>query len=182
MDAHLEARLRQLVDHFDIRDVIETYVHACDRADAAAVAEVYYEDSWDDHGPFKCTGKEFARDCTAALLEKWDMCGHLLGQSRIKVDGDVAGAETYVYSTLTRQEDGRTMLDTWVGRYIDILERRDGRWRIKNRRAICDWSGSAPLTDDFTRGRDLFIQGSRSQNDLSYEVLGLRRGSSFIAR
>ena len=177
-----EDKLQQLIDHFDIREVIEAYVHACDRADAAALAEVYFDDSWDDHGPFKCNGKQFAVDCTNSLIENWSMCGHLLGQSRIKVTGDSAGAETYLYSTLTREDGDRTMLDTFVGRYIDQFERVDGQWRIRNRRCICDWSGSSPLTEDFTKGRSLFIQGARSQDDLSYEVLGLKRGSSFIDR
>jgi len=35
-----EDKLQQLIDHFEIREVIEAYVHACDRADAAALAEV----------------------------------------------------------------------------------------------------------------------------------------------
>src|SRR5690242_16383746 len=94
-----EVRLQMLLDHFDIRECIEAYVHACDRADRNAVAETYHPDSWDHHGPLQGDGEKFATDVVDALLKNWESCNHLLGQSRIKVAGDAAGAETFFYAT-----------------------------------------------------------------------------------
>jgi len=177
----MDPRLQRLLDHFDIREVIEAYVHACDRGDRDATADVYHPDSWDDHGPVKCTGPEFADKNTEALMTRWKSCNHLLGQSRINVGSYVAGAETLFYASLTRDANGTQMLDQMVGRYIDRFERRWSQWRLAERRVISEWTSSAPIGEDYLAGH-LFLQGQRSEHDLSYEVLGLRRGCSRIVR
>jgi len=174
-----ERRLQAVIDHFDIREVIESYVHACDRGDRDATADVYHADSWDHHGPMQCDGHEFATRNTEAVMANWSSCNHLLGQSRVKVTGDVAGVETLFFASLTREEDGTTMLDQMVGRYIDRFERRDGVWRIKDRRTISEWSSSGPIGTDYLAGH-LFLRGERSGADLSYAALGLTRGCSRI--
>ena len=177
----MDPRLQRLIDHSEIRETIEAYVHACDRGDRDATADVYHPDSWDDHGPVKCAGPEFADRNTEALMTRWKSCNHLLGQSRIKVTGDTAGAETLFFASLTRDADSVTMLDQMVGRYIDRFERRDDIWRIKERRCVSEWTSSAPIGEDYLAGH-LFIQGARSEEDPSYAVLGLARGCSRIAR
>lgn len=178
----MDSRLQRLIDHFEIREVIEAYVDACDRCDTDAVKDVYHLDSWDDHGPMKMPGHEFAEACVRSLVDVWDSCNHLLGQTRIKVDGDSAGAETYFHASATRTTDtGERMLDQMMGRYIDRFERREGEWRIKERRAISEWSTSGPLGEDFMRG-DLFLSGNRHPSDIANEVLDLRPGSMRIQR
>jgi len=177
----VDDKLQRMVDHFEIRELLETYVHAQDRADAEATIDVYHPDSWDDHGPLKDVGPAYAVRATNEILNRWDRCLHLLGQSRIKVTGDAAGAETYFYCTMNRTEDGRYMLDHMMGRYLDQLERRDGEWRIKQRTCVMDWSHSLPITDDFV-GHEAFEKGRRSSEDLSYALLKLERGNSRIAR
>lgn len=174
-------KVQMLIDHFEIREVIESYVHACDRADVDAVIDVYAEESWDDHGHMKARGHDYARTVTDALLTKWDSCNHLLGQSRIKVSGDTAGAETLFYATQTRHEDGVEMLDQQLGRYIDRLERIDGRWSFIHRRCIQEWMSSRPLGGSIVDIAD-YLRGQRSESDLSYEVLGLGKGCSRITR
>lgn len=174
-------RLQMLIDHFDIREVIEAYVDGCDRADTAAVKDVYHPDSWDDHGPMKMPGHEFAETCVQSLIDNWRTCNHLLGQSRIRVDADEAGAETYFFASLTRDTEAGAMLDQMVGRYIDRFERRDGVWRIKDRRCISEWSSSGPLGEDFMRG-DLFLSGRRDASDIANAVLALSPGNMRIAR
>jgi len=177
----MDPRLQRLIDHFEIREVIEAYVHACDRCDRDAVADVYHLDSWDDHGPMKMAGPQFAEAVTDALRGVWTGATHLLGQTRIRVEGDEAGAETTFYASLTRQADGVEMLDQMVGRYVDRLERRDARWAIRDRQCISAWSSSAPKGDDFMRG-DLFIQGARSIDDPAFAALGLAPGRARILR
>ena len=60
------AELEKLKDQFDIREAIEAYVHGCDRADRDAVADIYHEDGFDDHGPLKGQGHQFATECVDA--------------------------------------------------------------------------------------------------------------------
>ena len=175
-------RLQMLLDHFDIRETIEAYVHGCDRGDAVAVTDCYHLDSYDHHGPLAGPGHEFAQNCLRDLKTYWNSCTHLLGQSRIKVEGDSAGAETFYFASLTRDQDGEQMLDQQIGRYIDRLERReDGVWRIVDRRCIQEWAYTIPLGDSFV-DRSEFLKGIRSTEDLSYGVLGLEQGRSRIVR
>jgi len=181
MEASMQERLQMLLDHFDIREVIEAYVHACDRGDRDAVADVYHPDSWDDHGPLKSSGPEFATNVVDSLRQYWKSCNHLLGQSRIRVTGDTAGAETLFFATLTRDENGITMLDQQIGRYVDRFERREGTWRIKERLCIQEWACSAPLGASYV-DRESFLKGLRSDEDASYAALGLRKGCSRIGR
>ena len=176
-----DKRLELLWDHFQIREVIEAYVHGCDRADRDAVADTYHEDSYDHHGPISGPGHQFATDCVQALITVWESCNHLLGQSRINVTGDIAGAETLFFASQTRKQDGEMMMDQQKGRYVDRLERRDGIWRIKDRRCIQEWSMTVPLGESFV-DRDSFLPGKRSAEDLSYQALGLTRGCSRIKR
>jgi hypothetical protein len=85
-----------------------------------------------------------------------------------EIDGDVAHAETY-YLFTARNRDGTN----WIagGRYIDRLERRDGRWRIALRCNAVEWSGLIPATDiPFENVPDVHLNGaaSRSKEDPSY--------------
>lgn len=174
-------RLQMMLDHFDIREVIEAYVHGCDRGDLEAVKDCYHPDSYDHHGPLAGPGHKFAADCVDSLRTYWTSCTHLLGQSRIKVDGDMAGAETHYFASLTRDQDGTAMLDQQVGRYVDRFERRDGVWRILDRRCIQDWAYSIPQGESFV-DRAEFLKGARAPEDISYEVLDLEPGRGRIAR
>ena len=178
----MDKRLQQMLDHFEIRETIEAYVHGCDRGDTEAVIDCYHADSYDHHGPLKGPGHEFAVNCLQSLRDHWNSCAHLLGQSRIRVEGDAAGAETYYFASLTRDADGAAMLDQQIGRYIDRLERReDGVWRIAHRLCVPDWSYSIPIGESFI-DRSTFLSASRSFEDPSYEVLGLEPGRSRIWR
>ena len=174
-------RLQMMLDHFDIREVIEAYVHGCDRGDLEAVKDCYHPDSYDHHGPLAGPGHQFAADCVDSLKIYWTSCTHLLGQSRIKVDGDMAGAETHYFASLTRDQDGTAMLDQQVGRYVDRFERRDGVWRILDRRCIQDWTYSIPQGESFI-DRAEFLTGARTPEDISYEVLDLESGRGRIER
>ena len=174
-------RLQMMLDHFEIREVIEAYVHACDRGDLEGVKDTYWEDSFDHHGPLAGPGYQFATDCVASLKTYWTSCTHMLGQSRIRVEGDRAGVETYYFASLTRDQEGVAMLDLQVGRYIDVMERRERVWRVKDRRCTQEWTTSIPEGQGYMFDPS-FLKGSRSTDDLSYGVLSLGTGSGRIAR
>jgi len=174
-------RIQMMLDHFEIREVIEAYVHACDRGDLDGVKDTYWEDSYDHHGPIAGPGHQFAKDCLDSLKQYWTSCTHMLGQSRIRVDGDRAGVETFYFASLTRDQDGVAMLDLQVGRYIDVMERRDGVWRIKDRRCTQEWTTSIPEGQGYMSS-PTFLKGSRSTDDLAYKALSLEKGRSRIVR
>lgn len=139
------------------------------------MASVYAKDSWDDHGPDKCPGPEFAAR-TMLRMRDVRMCSHLMGQALIRVNGDEAGAETYFIATVRRPaQDGTETLNQLGGRYVDTLVREDGQWRIKQRICIRDWSISQPIVSDWLEKAG-FVQGQSWQTDPSLAVILGRSG------
>src|SRR5258706_11565970 len=118
----MHPRLQELLDHHDIRQLLATYCHGCDRADEVEMASVYREDSWDDHGRRKMPGRRFSIETVAETIETTNVCSHQLGQSLIKLDGDKAGAETYFIATVLYPDRGEgEILNQLGGRYVDTL-------------------------------------------------------------
>lgn len=174
MNAEQAARLQEMWDHHEIRQLLAIYCHGCDRADEAMMAGVYAAESWDDHGSNKCDGKEFARRTINDSLGTTTLVSHQLGQSLVTVDGDRAGAETYFIATLLYPpgEDGRERINQLGGRYVDTLVREDGAWRIRQRLCVREWSHGKPVEGDWLANAG-FIQSARGAADVSWETLGM---------
>jgi hypothetical protein len=170
----LDARLQELLDHHDIRQLLATYCHGCDRGDEVEMAGTYTADSWDDHGPRKMEGRRFSIETVEESIRTTKVVSHQLGQSLIKVDGDSAGAETYFIATLIYPErNGQPQsLNQLGGRYVDRLRREGGKWLIAERICIREWSITHPIERDFLEGRG-FEETRRGQADHSYAALGL---------
>jgi SnoaL-like domain len=93
-DHIVDKRLQEMLDHYEISKLLSEYCHGLDRMDESRMASVYAKESWDDHGPNKCPGPEFAQRIMKLMQMPASIMGsHMLGQSLIKVDGDRAGAE-----------------------------------------------------------------------------------------
>lgn len=168
----MDERLQEMLDHYEITKTLSQYCHGCDRCDEERMANVYLDDSWDDHGDVEAPGPEFARIMTARIQSTTKTLSHMLGQSQIKVDGDEAGAETYFLAAFLTTRDGVEICNQLGGRFVDKLQRVDGRWRIKHRIAMRDWSISLPVEHDYVAHSQL-TEGSRSNADPSFAVLGL---------
>lgn len=166
------ARLQELWDHHEIRQLLATYCHGCDRADEAEMASVYARESFDDHGPNKCDGKRFAALILAEARVSTRVVSHLLGQSLIRVSEETAAAETYFVATLIADTPEGERLTQLGGRYVDTLVQEDGAWRIKERLCVRDWS-STGLIDPGYLAKAGFIEGRRGAADVSWETLGL---------
>jgi ketosteroid isomerase-like protein len=170
----MDPRLQAMIDHYEITQLMAEYVHACDRCDAPQMADVYAEDSWDQHGTLNAPGKQFAHEITERAIQNTRTLSHLLGQSLIKVDGDTAGAETYFIVVMEADASaGVQMCHQMGGRYVDKIERIDGRWLIKHRTVVKDWSISLPVEHDWYENSGMAL-GQRSSADVSYGVLGRR--------
>lgn len=170
-----EARLQELWDHHEIRQLLATYCHGCDRGDEVEMAGTYAPESWDDHGPRKMEGRRFSIETVEESLRTTDLVSHMLGQSLIRVNGDTAGAETYFIATLLYPAkdggEGET-IGQLGGRYVDTLVRQDGQWLIKHRVCVREWSHSHPVTGDWL-AKAGFAGMARGQADPSYATLGL---------
>ena len=167
----MDPRLQALIDRQDILDVLHQYVHGCDHGDEPRIAAVYRPGAWDNHGLFQGTGEDLAK-FVCESHPQYETMSHLLGQSTIRIDGDKAGAETYFNATIARMEGELRYLDMMGGRYVDRLERQDGKWRISDRVCTCEWSYTMRVEHDWQKGTG-FVQGSFDKTDPSYAVLGL---------
>lgn len=169
----MDARMQELWDHHEIRQLLATYCHGCDRMDEVEMASTYASDSWDDHGPRKMEGRQFSIDTVEEASRTTTVVSHMLGQSLIRVDGDEAGVETYFIATLKYPPKGGVeTLNQLGGRYVDRLVREHGQWRIARRICVREWSSSQPVVGDFL-AKAGFVQTQRGQEDVSYAALGM---------
>lgn len=142
MDQASKDLLRWLHDRQQIEECVSRYAHAVDRHDAALIADVYHPDARDVHGPFDGGIPQFAAWVNALHERKTRAHTHNITTHFCELAGDRAFADTYVMFVLYRREREAVMLGS--GRYIDRLERRDGRWKIAERRTIIDIRLEAP--------------------------------------
>ncbi|WP_297492172.1 nuclear transport factor 2 family protein [Acidocella sp.] len=143
--------LQALLDERGIRKCIEGLARGEDRRDAAMISAAYWPDSVTDYGVFK-------GDFAAYLA--WVVPGspaipctqHVLGQSFIQLEGGTAKVETQVIS-YHRVDFGTAHHDTVVGgRYLDVLEKRGGKWAIASRTMLYDWYHDFGVANDFSAG------------------------------
>jgi hypothetical protein len=174
-DEALTASLRQVADKDAIRDVLMRFCRGVDRLDEELLRSCYHVDSYDDHGPFKGIGQDFAAHIVKSIAERAHHTTHSVANVLIELDRDdqdVARAESYVLAYLRRTDGaGKEWLDFFAGRYLDRFERRDGAWRIATRIVVHDWSASAELgATSFPLPMDSFTQGCRGRGDLVYRI------------
>jgi hypothetical protein len=144
------------VDKQELTELLAVLSSAVDRADRDRIASCYTEDSFDDHGTFKGTGRQFAdMVCGPGPMRSMH---HLLGQSVFEVDGDDAWGETFYVFHGT----AGPALVTGHGRYVDYFRRVDGTWKLAYRRVVPD---AVPAGDD----ADTYWRPTRDRDDPSYD-------------
>ena len=111
---------------------------------------------------------------------------HMIGNILIRIDGSRATTESYFYAyhRVAPKTDehpdwsGRTgdgLADYIMsGRYLDILEKRDGSWRIKDRKVMHDWWRLFEGSADWSLGvsGEQVPVGLRTAEDPSYALFG----------
>jgi hypothetical protein len=162
-DVAAESRLGYLLDRLDISDCVVRYARGLDRHDAVLIASAFWPDAQVNYGTrFSGPRDEFV-EWANELEALNEYHTHLLGSQSVDLDGDVAHVETYVWY-IVRTREGLERLG--AGRYIDVLERRSGEWRIALREFLSEMgsAGSPSLvaTNPWT-GR-----GRWDRDDLSY--------------
>jgi hypothetical protein len=173
----MDERLQNMLDHFEITKTLSEYCHATDRCDEAGMRTVYAKDSWDDHGDVKAPGPEFARVMSESIRTTTRTLTHQLGQSLITIEGDAAGAETYFTAVATGpDEQGKPTCNFLGGRFVDRLIREEGRWLIKHRIVLRDWTLSLPADSEWIPALAL-RPGARSNADASCAVIGWPHGN-----
>lgn len=162
--------LDELASRIEIEHVLVRYCRGVDRGDAQILASVYHPDAIDEHGPFRGLGTELAKLLGFTDDEPTAGGHHHLHNVYIEFDGgDDARVESYVMAYHPRRhEAGHDELLVFAGRYLDRFQRRDGEWKIANRRVVSDWHRVDPL-DPPMDGYPVGHKGPPGA-DLSYEL------------
>ncbi|HKY91540.1 MAG TPA: nuclear transport factor 2 family protein, partial [Nevskiaceae bacterium] len=166
MDDRTLKYLLKAADRGAIEDVLGTYCRAIDRLDVDLLKTVYHPDGVDDHGAMCLNAHEFAEQIIVKLREVCEYSMHSITQSVIDIDDGRAAAESYYigYHTIgasleavigffgPQYVDAHRQAGTLEGRhvylcggrYIDVLHKRDGAWRIFRRKMTNEWGICRP--------------------------------------
>jgi hypothetical protein len=147
-DTDLLARVAHLEDRAEIRECMMRYARGMDRRDRDVLRSAYHDGAIDDHVGFTGDVDDFI-DWAFAYHSTQTRYQHYLLNHTAEIDGDTAHAETYFLFTGTDREPANHMTISG-GRYVDRLERRDGRWAIVARACVAEWitESSSSITDE----------------------------------
>ena len=161
-------KVDDLVAQQEIRDVLIRYTRGIDRMDAELVSSCYWPGAHDDHGAFQGTVEQFV-EWVRDVLSYFDVTMHFIGNQLVELHGDSANAESYCVAYHRRRaRDGEEGHDLVIGlRYVDRMERRDGEWRIADRRCVFDWTRHDPVTQEWVLPPEA-LQGTRDRTDPVY--------------
>jgi ketosteroid isomerase-like protein len=168
--AQLAKDVAYLMDRRAIEDLVHRHARGHDRFDVELLTAAYHPDGIDEHGAAAVNaGPDYAAWANAIHAAGSQLHLHNITTHTCDIDGDVAHAESYVLVGLLNPDGKSARLIN--GRYVDRLEKRDGRWKIALRRCTVDLllAGDASILElpQFKAGG--YAKGERNRNDLSYQ-------------
>jgi SnoaL-like domain len=137
----LNERVARLEARAEIFDCVQRYARGMDRRDRQLLRSAYHDDAVDDHVGFVGPVEEFI-DWAFAYHSTQTRYQHYLLNHSAQVNGDEAHAETYYLFVGTDREPANHITLSG-GRYVDRLERRDGRWAIVDRVCVVEWNAES---------------------------------------
>jgi hypothetical protein len=172
--------LEALASRAEIADVVNRFCHIVDRHRWELMDTVFHDDGTTRFLDLVRTWREMV-DNGRVSLGALTGTHHQTGNMLITLDGDVAWAETYVTAfhavppsaPPTWFWDGRDEAYEGVagGRYVDRLERRDGRWRIAERQTLVEWRHDQPVREGGLSQTPPRFRGQRGDADVSRPVV-----------
>ena len=148
----MDEDLKALLAREAVRQCIVRLARGEDRRNGEMIKASYWPDSVTDYGVFQGSFDEYY----AWVIPGADAITntqHVLGQTFTELDGDTAKAETHVVSYHRVDYGGGDEHDTCIGgRYLDVLEKRDGEWRIASRVMLYDWYQDWGKSIDWSQG------------------------------
>lgn len=147
------AQIQALIDKEAIRDCIARLARGEDRRRPDVLSACFWPDSTFDYAMYKGSFPEYLAWVTPGA-EAITNTQHVLGQTVIDLDGSTAKAETYVISYhRVDMGEGVGERDTCIGgRYLDTMEKRDGKWAIAHRTMLYDWYQDWGQAVDWSQG------------------------------
>jgi SnoaL-like domain len=135
----------ELADRLAIAETLTLYCRGIDRCDADQLAAVFTPDARIDYGD---GAKPIAETIPGLMagLGAMRLTQHNIANTVMRITGTRAKAETNCVALhLIPTPDGEVELVVG-GRYLDRLEKREGRWQIAERLYVMDWNRTSPST------------------------------------
>jgi hypothetical protein len=171
-----ENKIKYLMDRAEIEDCLARYCHGVDRGEEELLRSAYWPDATDDHIFIK-GGREEAIKWIMDVVRDQEQAMHAISNVLIRIEGDEARVQTYYNSYhRIRGRSGAPKDLTMAGRYLDRMEKRDGEWRIAERKVVMDWWRNYSDSADWERGLfgAKFEVGKRGAADPSAALFGDR--------
>ena len=139
------ANLAEVADRLAIQEVLAQHSRGVDRADEAILKSAYWPDAEVAYGGFNGPAHEFCAMLPGAI-KRYAATQHCITNICIDLRGDEARVETYVtaYHYLAAEEGDTEM--TYLGRYLDRMQKRGDVWKILHRQVVMDWNQNAPAS------------------------------------
>lgn len=169
--------LDELANRMAIMDVLTKHSRGVDRADGELLKTAYWPDAEVAYGGFNGPAHTFCENLPQGIRQ-YAATQHRVTNVSIDFSGDDAVVESYVTAYHYRAvADGDDTEMTYLGRYVDYMQRRGECWKIMFRRVVMDWNqnltASAILEGPPFAG---LARGARAPDDPLYamqlEVLG----------
>lgn len=151
----------EVADRLDIVDVLHCHCRALDRSDSGLLRACYWAEAEVDYGSYRGPADAFAELVVHALTTSYELTRHCIGNTLLNIQGNRARAESYVDAA--HLLPGGELEMRFAGRYLDILEKRDGQWRLLQRQVVMDWSRTTAVSDE--RDSAAFRDLAKGRND-----------------
>jgi hypothetical protein len=139
---------RALVDRLEIAEILCCYASAVDARDYGLLRTLFADDVEATYGGREpMHGADAVVDWISGYGRQQAWQHHLVSVYRVSVDGDQATALTYLTANQAPAAEPH-LVTTVHGRYHDVLQRIEGRWRITQRRMDVVWRGSRPVSPE----------------------------------
>ena len=161
----------ELANRLAIFDVLAQHSRGVDRADAEILKSCYWPDADVNYGGFVGNAHEFC-DGLPTGIKGFKLTQHSVSNISIDFRGDDALVESYVTAYHFMMGGSETEM-TYIGRYLDKMQRRNSNWKINHRTICMDWNQNVPTTAQWDG--DLFgnikVRGTHETDDPLYGFL-----------
>jgi ketosteroid isomerase-like protein len=168
MTPDLIAFVKQQKDRQEILDCLLRYTRGVDRHDRELMLSAYHPDAFDEHGVAEGVAADFCDWAIGWHREYQTKHQHIIVNHNVDLDGTTAHSETYYIFWGENREGPPTLA---FGRYIDRLEKRDGRWAIAHRVCVNEKSGAftdIEIPDEWRAAMQSTGPSRRDKTDISY--------------
>ena len=140
-------------DKYACAEIIQAWGFYRDQGRWAELLATFHPDGEIAVSWFKGPFPDFVERCKRNMQSGSGRSKHLLWPSTVRVSGDRALAETNVAILVRQTIDGMLVDMTSLARFLDRLERRAGRWAIRERAAVYEQDRFDPVepSEAFTR-------------------------------